>query len=152
VDIAKILRFEEGYRTKPYLCSEGYVTIGYGTKLHKEKGLDPEGFCIEFNGPIAEEFLNKDVADLDIALFKSEQGGVYDSLEEARVDIIISMAYQMGVGGVMKFKNMWAALAEENYEEAAKQMLDSKWARQTPARANRHAEVMRTGSTEVYYE
>jgi len=57
--------------------------------------------------------------------------------------VLIEMAYQMGVSGVMKFKKMWAALAERDYETAAKEMLDSRWARQTPARAEELAGRMK---------
>ncbi len=69
---------------------------------------------------------------------------------EARTDVLLSMAYQLGVDGVSQFKNMLNAIAEENFAEAANAMLTSLWARQTPGRARRHAEVMRTGTYDVY--
>ncbi len=45
---------------------------------------------------------------------------------------------------------MWTALENGQYDLAATEMLDSRWARQTPARAERHAEVMRSSTFEVY--
>ena len=54
------------------------------------------------------------------------------------------MVYQIGEGGVSKFKNMWKALDTEDYGEASFQMLDSLWAKQTPARAGKLAGKMRS--------
>lgn len=67
-----------------------------------------------------------------------------------RQDILISMAYQMGVKGLAKFANTLAFITAGNYTGAAAGMLTSTWAQQTPARAKRHAEVMRTGSFVAY--
>ena len=65
--------------------------------------------------------------------------------------VLLSMAYQMGVDGLMKFKNMWAAINRQDWDDAADQMLDSKWARQTPERAGRHARIMRgENPAEIY--
>ncbi len=58
--------------------------------------------------------------------------------------VIINMVYQIGEGGVSKFKNMWKALDKEDYGEASFQMLDSLWAKQTPNRANKLAAKMRS--------
>jgi lysozyme len=55
------------------------------------------------------------------------------------------MAYQMGVDGVLKFKKMMIALQAENYEAAYKEALNSKWAQQTPERAQRVALLIRNG-------
>ena len=58
--------------------------------------------------------------------------------------ILVEMSYQLGVNGVLKFKKMWGALKNEDYTEASKQMLDSRWAIQTPNRAKKLAEMMRS--------
>ena len=57
--------------------------------------------------------------------------------------VIPGDSYQIGEGGVSKFKNMWKALDSEDYGEASFQMLDSKWAKQTPARAGKLAGKMK---------
>ena len=57
------------------------------------------------------------------------------------------MVYQIGEGGVSKFKNMWSALDREDYGEASFQMLDSLWAKQTPARAGKLAGKMRSAKS-----
>ena len=70
----------------------------------------------------------------------------FDSLCEVRQATLINMAYQMGVPGLLKFKKTLSYVAQGKYEEAAKEMLDSKWARkQTSNRAKEMSEQMRTG-------
>ena len=151
LNIITILDYEEGYRAKPYLCSEGYVTIGYGTKLSNIKNLDPSTFIIEFNRNIAKQFMAGTVQELDKALLRSSQSDVFFDLDDDKRAIILSMSYQLGVSGVLGFKNMWKALAAEDWERAGIEALDSRWANQTPARANRHARVLAGESLESVY-
>lgn len=72
-------------------------------------------------------------------------------MNEDRQSIIISMAYQMGIKGVLGFGNMWSAIRKGDWDKAADEALDSRWARQTPARAHRHATVMQAGSAKGVY-
>ena len=75
--------------------------------------------------------------------------GIVDALRhcnEPRSDIFIQHGRQMGVEGLAGFKNTLALISQENFAAAASSMLMSKWARQTPNRAKRHADVMRSGS------
>lgn len=144
--LLKILEREEGFREKPYLCSEGYPTIGYGLKI------GPKG------APLA---LYQFTMPKDVALFwlRLHCADLVESMEErlapvnnaGRRAVLLSMAYQMGVDGVMAFRNMWAAIERQDWGEAADQMLDSLWARQTPERASRHARIMRgENPAEIY--
>lgn len=148
--IKNILAFEEGLGLRPYICSEGYVTIGYGTKLHKNRGMKASDFPLVINEAIATEMLNDDVSEIIHALQNSKQGDVYRSLSQTRKNIIVSMAYQLGVTGVLKFKNTWKALEAGDWELASKEMLDSKWFIDTPERAERHATVILDGSMITY--
>jgi len=65
--------------------------------------------------------------------------------DPARMAVLQSMAYQMGVQGLAAFKNTLQAVIERRWNDAAAGMLNSRWARQTPERAQRHAQQMRTG-------
>ena len=64
--------------------------------------------------------------------------------DDAKI-LIIEMIFQLGKTGVSKFRNMWKALAEDppNYNVASIEMLDSRWAKQTPNRAKEMAEHMK---------
>jgi lysozyme len=61
------------------------------------------------------------------------------------------LAYQLGLTGVSQFQKMWMALSNGDFGLAAKEMLNSKWAKQTPNRAKRHVEQMERGEIIRYY-
>lgn len=119
---------EEGFLPKPYLCSEGVPTIGHGlTYLTEEEST----YIVEFfRLPRVERDLKQRLPWLD---------GSHPEVQK----ILIHMAFQLGVSGVCKFHNTLAAIQRESWSEAADQMLDSKWAKQTPKRANRLADRVR---------
>lgn len=147
MDTTDILLFEEGYRKDPYYCSEGYPTIGIGTKIGP-KGASLAYYQFSVTESSAKALLQQEVDKIieAICLFPWFQ----NSSQDRRV-ILISMAYQMGVNGLLSFRNTLKYIAEKNYAKAAENMLVSKWAQQTPQRARRHAKVM-SGLTlkEVY--
>ena len=57
------------------------------------------------------------------------------------------MAFNLGYAGLLQFRQMWSALERHDYDEAARQMLDSRWAQQVGRRATELAAMMRTGET-----
>ena len=154
MNLIKILNFEEGFRSTPYICDLGYVTIGLGTKLHNSLHMNPKDFPIMVSRRIAEEWLHAEVdiknARLNNPLF-NKYSRTYKMLDEDTRAVILSMAYQMGVSGVLKFDKMWKALSIEDREVAAREALDSLWARQTPERAARHARVISGEPLEKVY-
>ncbi len=66
-------------------------------------------------------------------------------LDEARLGALVNMAFQMGASGLLGFPHMLAALKSGQWQEAHDQALDSKWAKQTPARAKRVATQLLNG-------
>lgn len=144
----KVLKFEEGYREKAYHCSEGYPTIGIGTKL------GPKGAPLSNYTMVVTEHAAKALLDDEVKKIRNELVNCrwYIELDSDRQTIIKSMCYQMGVSGVFKFKKMIAALERGDYNEASLQALDSRWAKQTVARAERHAAVLATGNLMQIYE
>ncbi len=148
MNVIDVLEFEEGYRDKAYHCSEGYPTIGIGTKIGP-KGASLSNYEFKVSREAAGVML-KD--ELDGVTEKLNANRWYSELTEDRKAIIQSMAYQMGYAGLIKFKNMIAALESKDYQLAARESLDSRWAKQTPARAERHAAVIGFGSIQQVYE
>jgi lysozyme len=71
-----------------------------------------------------------------------EEHGCKD-IDEKAEELLIEMVFQLGRTGVSKFRNMWKCLSELNYVGASFEMLDSKWAKQTPNRAKAMAEQMK---------
>ena len=117
----------EGFRSKPYQCSEGVWTIGHGlTWLTEEESLHI------LTGRISQLHL-KLLDDLDW----------YKDMPPEIQGILIEMVYQFGYSGVMKLKKMIANMIDKDWKGAATEMLDSLWAKQTPNRANRLADIVR---------
>ena len=128
----------EGYVNKIYKCSEGFDTIFYGHKVTPE---DTYEHGVEYPKEMGEEVFDK---DFQRTVEAAERLIDNRPINYAAKEVIINMVYQIGEGGVSKFKNMWKALDSEDYGEASFQMLDSLWAKQTPARANKLAGKMRS--------
>lgn len=149
-EIIKILKFEEGYRAKPYIDTEGYPTVAYGIKLGP-RGCPIENYTFAVPEVVGSVWLETLLSNNRLQM--NAIPGIVDALRhcnEPRSDILYSMAWQMGVEGLAGFKNMLALISQENFTAAASSMLMSKWARQTPNRAKRHADVMRSGSYDSY--
>ena len=115
------IKAEEGFSAVVYKCTEGFDTIGYGTKMPITK--EEAELLLEHRLKAMKAQLTSYLYDLDI--------------KQEAWDILFNMAYQLGVNGVLKFKKMIEALRSKDYKEASKQGLDSLWAKQTPNRANR---------------
>ena len=128
----------EGYVNKIYKCSEGFDTIFYGHKVLPEDTYEHD---VEYPKEIGEEVFEK---DFQRTLDAAERLIADRPINNTAKEVIINMVYQIGEGGVSKFKNMWKALDNKDYGEASFQMLDSLWAKQTPNRANKLSKKMQS--------
>ena len=135
-NIEELLERDESTVLHVYPDSFGYWTIGTGRLVDARKG-----------GGISREearyLLRNDIASRTEALHARLPW--FADLDEVRQAVLTSMAFQMGIDGLMQFVRTLAAVHYGKYAEAAKYMLESKWAQQTPARALRNADMMRTG-------
>lgn len=148
--IIQILNFEEGFRSKPYRDSLGYPTVGVGF-LIGPKGADLSNYTFSLSKNVSDVWL-EELANGRLTQMKARPA-ICSALKQcnpARTDILISMAYQLGTEGLAGFKNTLAMIAAGNFTGASSGMLDSLWNKQTPKRAQRHAEVMRTGTYDIY--
>ena len=131
------LKRDEGVEATVYQDHLGFWTIGVGRLVDKRKpgaGLRPNEI---------DYLLRNDIADRLAALERAIPW--FGKLDDARQGVLVNMAFQMGTAGLLGFKNTLTLVAAGRYEEAAQRMLQSKWATQTPARAKRLAEQMKTG-------
>lgn len=126
----------EGRERSAYQDHLGYWTIGVGRLIDKRKG-----------GCLSDEEIDF-LLDNDIKRVKTQIRAAlpwFDRLNEPRQAVLINMAFQMGLEGLLGFKNTLAAVRDERYEHAANLMLQSLWAKQTPSRAKRMSHQMSTG-------
>jgi len=135
-----ILSLDEGRKCQAYTDTKGIWTAGIGRNVQQKRFSEDEiDFMFQTDYNEAIEWL------------KHKHG--WNFLNGPRKVVLISMYHQMGSPSLSKFKKMWTALKEDDYDLAAKEMLDSKWAtKDTPARANRLVYTMRTGLFSPYYK
>lgn len=127
---------DEGLRLKPYRCTANKLTIGIGRNL-EDVGISEEEAHFMFEN---------DVRRVEASVQRDPViGDIYMRMDEPRQEAILNMCFQLGLGGLKRFSKMWAALAMRDYQRAHDEALDSNWARQTPNRARRVANVLLTG-------
>jgi lysozyme len=148
MSIAKLLMFEEGLRFEVYYCSEKYPTIGIGWKIGGKNQPLEDFKRMQISEEAALAQCKNEVSDLAMNLHCVIN--CWQELSEARQAVLISMAYQMGIVGLMRFKKMIAAIEMGDFVEAAQEGMNSRWANQTYARANRHMRMMITDDWVVY--
>lgn len=126
---------DEGKRLKPYRCTAGKLTIGYGRNLDDVGITDDEAMAL----------LENDVDACVADCLKTFPWFV--SLDPVRQAVVVNMRFNLGLVRLLGFRNTLAAIASGDYRAAADGMLASKWAEQVGARATRLAYQMRTGKT-----
>lgn len=129
------LRRDEGEKLYAYSDHLGYLTIGVGRLIDKRKG---GGISKEESAILLANDIRRKTSELVERLPWVKQ------LSPARRGVLINMAFQMGVDGLLGFKNTLQMIKEGRYEEASRAMLNSLWAQQTPERAVRLARQMAT--------
>lgn len=131
-DIIEQLVLHEGLKKFPYKDTVGKLTIGVG------RNLDDKGITTEE----AKYLLKNDIRQLEKQLIEYDW---FKNLSRVRKKIIVDMAFNLGLNGLFSFENMITEIKNNNYREAAEEMLDSKWSEQVGTRATRLAEMMRSG-------
>ena len=131
-DLLKRIKHHEGFRKSVYQCTEGYDTIGYGFAIKD----------LEMDEDIAEEILIRKVEKL-IKRVRSKFDWL-DSVPREVQGVLVEMSYQMGLSGVSKFKKALHAMQMFQWKLAATELLDSRWAKQTPNRAKELSNIIRS--------
>ena len=126
------IKQSEGFRPTVYKCTEGFDTIGYGFAIKD----------LEMDEDIAEEILIRKVEKLIKRVRKRFDW--LDSVPREVQGILVEMSYQMGLSNVSKFKKALHAMQMLQWKKAADEMLDSRWAKQTPNRAKELSDIIRS--------
>ncbi len=132
--LKKMLKLDEGIRLKPYLdtAEPPKLTIGIGRNLD-DVGISEQEALILLESDITHLLVNQDIQKIILGH------------DQTRQSVILNMAFNMGVRGLLKFNNMLSAFESRDYVTAALEMLDSKWAEQVGDRAIRLAYMMKDG-------
>ena len=126
------IKEHEGFVDHVYKCTAGFDTIGYGFAIKD----------LEIPEHIAEELLI-----IKLEKLQKNANSRFKWLEDMPVEVqevVLNMCYQLGVTGFSKFRKAISAMQEGDWEEAADEMLDSKWARSdSPPRAKELSDIVR---------
>lgn len=148
--IIQRLCFNEGFKQYPYKCKAGKLTIGVGHNLDNCPLTKQEKEFIGHDGrskPItkAQAFylLRNDIERVLNSLNRKIPW--WKNLNEDRQYVLLDMCFQLGIDGLLGFKKMLSAMGIGNFERAAEECLDSKYARQVPIRAERNRRAIETG-------
>jgi lysozyme len=131
--LESLLTLHEGSKRFPYRCTAGKLTIGIGFNLD-DVGLYPEEISFIFANRI----------NLVCKRLHAELPW-FERLDEVRQAVLIDMGYNLGVDGLLKFKNTLGYVQRGEYDLAALGMMKSLWSRQVGRRAERLADMMKTG-------
>jgi lysozyme len=123
----------EGLKLKPYYDTVGKLTIGIG------RNLDDYGITKEEALYLCKNNILQCIAELESSL------PFFSTLDEVRQDVLVNMTFNLGIFGLLKFKNTLSSIERGDYNSASMAMLDSKWAKQVGNRAVELAEQMKTG-------
>ena len=137
--LLKSMKEHEGFRSKVYLDTLGKRTVGYGHLCVEDHWEDDK----EYEWGYLEEILHKDLREAIAGADELIEQHNCKDLEGQAKEVVVEMIFQLGKTGVSKFKKMWQALSDSNYIGASFEMLDSKWANQTPNRAKKMAALMK---------
>ncbi|MGE4471066.1 MAG: hypothetical protein AB7D47_13110 [Desulfovibrio sp.] len=128
------IKRHEGFRARPYRCSAGRLTIGYGRNLD-DNGISETEAVYLLRGDIIQAIRDA----------RSYAGDSWGRLNAARRAVLANMAFNLGMSRLGGFVRLRERLAAGDYHGAAEEMLDSAWAHQVGSRARELAEQMRTG-------
>jgi lysozyme len=132
-NLEKMVARHEGFRSKTYRCTSGKLIIGYGFNLDAGMPEDEAAMLMRHR-------LNKLKEQISDRLPWTKK------ITAPRRAALANMAYQMGLAGLLGFKRALAAMEGGSWDEAATEMLNSKWARSdSPRRAVEISEIIRTG-------
>ncbi|HPK40007.1 MAG: lysozyme [Candidatus Ratteibacteria bacterium] len=122
-ELENMLKKHEGLVLKPYKCSAGKLTIGYGRNLEARGISEAE----------ASMMLTNDIRDCMDSL--DRQMSWWKEQPKAIQYVLVDMCFNLGIGGLLGFKKTLRFLQNGEYVKASEEMLDSLWAKQVGKRA-----------------
>jgi lysozyme len=134
--LLEMLKRHEGVRSKVYLCSAGYETIGVGRNISKS-GMGLSGDEVDY-------LLENDIVRVIKEL--SSEYPWFKDLDDVRKDAMIDISFNLGATRLRGFKRALAAMEVADYKMAAKEFLDSKWSRDVKGRATELCYMIEMGS------
>lgn len=144
------LSLHEGIRLQPYRCSRGYLTIGVGRNLETNP-LSREEIKVLGRRDLSSGITRQEAffllrGDIRRTLENCRKNiPFFDNLDDERQYVLVDMAFNLGINGLLKFKKMLTFIGVGNYRQAAAELLSSRYASQVHIRAERLAQTLQNG-------
>lgn len=134
--LIKQLKRHEGVRTHAYQCTANMTTVGVGRNIDEDGGIGLSIDEIEF------------LLENDIKRCKQELISFpwFPEIDSVRQDALINMCFNLGMTRLLGFKNALTAMSVGDYDTAAEEFMDSRWAKQVGSRAEEVCAMIRTGN------
>ena len=144
LDLAlKLVKEAEGFSAVPYYCPSNRLTQGYGRNLEAHPLSEEEKKELNEDGSVSEEVAEKwAIKELYECEEKLKSNIIYQKQSDIRKAVLLDMCFNIGYGGLMKFKKMWVALGNREFTQASKEMKDSSYYVQVGTRGKRNVEIM----------
>ena len=131
-----MIKRHEGVKSKVYKCTQGFETIGVGRNI-SESGLGLSDDEIDY-------LLHNDLERCNEELTRSYDW--YSELDKPRRDAMVDICFNLGITRLRGFVKALEAMSRQQFDIAADEFMDSKWATQVGYRAEEVTEMIRTGA------
>ena len=130
------LKRHEGVRTHAYQCTANMTTVGVGRNIDEDGGIGLSIDEIEF------------LLENDIKRCKQELISFpwFSQIDSVRQDALVNLCFNSGMTRLLGFKNALTAMSVGDYDKAADEFMDSRWAKQVGSRAEEVCAMIRTGN------
>jgi|TARA_A100001515_G_scaffold15402_3_gene11371 lysozyme len=130
------LKRHEGVRTHAYQCTANMTTVGVGRNIDEDGGIGLSIDEIEF------------LLENDIKRCKQELISFpwFSQIDSVRQDALVNLCFNLGMTRLLGFRNALTAMSVGDYDKAADEFMDSRWAKQVGSRAEEVCAMIRTGN------
>ena len=135
--LKEMLKRHEGVKTHAYKCSASKITVGVGRNIDPKGGIGLTEDEIDY---LLQNDIDRIISELD---FQYEW---FSDLNSSRQDAMIDISFNLGQTRLRKFEKALTAMSKGDWEEAADEFMDSKWAKQVGHRSKELTNIIRTGS------
>lgn len=131
-DYRSFITESEGYRSKPYHCAHGYLTVGIGHRLDHAKSY--------YSHKDIESFFRQDLAK---AISAARRNFLSFEAQPKRVkQVLVSLCFNLGPEGIARFRRFRSAIDRGDCAASIRELRDSLWRRQLPGRCAKYCRIL----------
>ena len=134
-NLREMIKRHEGVETHAYKCSQNKTTIGVGRNIDPDGGIGLSEAEIDY---LLNNDINRCIDELSGFVW-------FPDLNQERQNAIIDMVFNLGITRFKGFKNAIDAMSKSDFDTAADEFYDSRWAKQVGNRAIEICEMIRKG-------